>query len=308
MITNEEIKNKMEDLIKSNYQMFEKFNLALEGRGDFSDLVNINSNFKSPFYFESDLGKIFEEKLNKIMMFWLKMNFPQVSFDMVGLTFKMLINAFVGDNIFNLLRDIWKSLTKNNQTENSEALSDLYKLSDEDHDLIGTMTIVLFSGIIEDFVNNLKEDSIKKFTINISNREYQKSTILKRLRLLFYKLNFFELSFNDDTLEMLFSLSNELDDFRKLRNMIAHQGIQEMFLAMKDQVLKLSLYIGSLLEPQMNNQFKLVAQKEGFLLIMKKFLPLLCYIFILYYKFLPPLNIFDYYYNLKILQQMSYKN
>ena len=299
MSYNDILREKLKYLIEMNYLTLEKFQIALNGSGDFSEITNLGNEFKSPFKFDSELGKNFERRLNQIMEFWMKLSMPQASFDMIGLSFKMIINSFLGDNIYKKVENWYQTNSKNPDTKRPDFKS-LYSISNEDHDLIGTMTIVLFSGIIEDFVNNVKEDIIEELKIQISKNHYKKLTIPKRINYLLTELKIYELGLSNEVLDKLNYLLNELDDFRKIRNKIAHQGIQEMFLDMKDHVTKLSSYLEKLMEPQIKEQSKLISQKEGIFPVIRRFIPLLSYIFILYYRFLPILNLFDFYYNLKL--------
>ena len=246
MSSNDILREKLKYLIEMNYLTLEKFQIALNGSGDFSEITNLGNEFKSPFKFDSELGKNFERRLNQIMEFWMKLSMPQASFDMIGLSFKMIINSFLGDNIYKKVENWYQTNSKNSDTKKPDFKS-LYSISNEDHDLIGTMTIVLFSGIIEDFVNNVKEDIIEELKIQISKNHYKKLTIPKRINYLLTELKIYELGLSNEVLDKLNYLLNELDDFRKIRNKIAHQGIQEMFLDMKDHVTKLSSYLEKLL-------------------------------------------------------------
>ena len=87
----------------------------------------------------------------------------------------------------------------------------------------------------------------------------------------------------------------DYDNFRGLRNNIAHRGAEVKFLDLKDEVQKISKFLEFFLEKSLENQkIPLITQKEMYLKILTKNIPVMSYMFLIYFKFYSYLLILDY--------------
>lgn len=301
----EKLKEDLENQIKDLVQVFDILERVMNG-----EIKTLESPEQFSFMniLVSDAGITFQEHITNLLQFWIKVMIPRFSSHIILEQAKFAFAGLLGEDIYQKLSEILLQLSKSNIASTNDTKNQKNSKSNvrpiigsEEYSTIGSMAILVFSGYIEDYLNQLKVSIFKELIAQGKAEEaisliekFSRSSVTNRVKELLEGMNL--RNFVSEYLHKYAKTSyrSKFDEFRVLRNEISHTAAELNFADFNPEVEIFSNFIKKTIVFQTKSVKQITdTQRDIMKNMVGPLLPIVSYLFLLYCKILPYLTFLD---------------